>query len=163
MRNALRNHRPRTGEASHVLPHRWERRHSDAEFIINDDEVHCLQEIALNEAPEDIACLLLRKLARARLYHRYRMPLDVAALNCAVEFSIGGGEPQLRRLVHPRAVRLESDLDIASALGAGLIGMRAGQQIDWPDEQGIWRTVKLLSVAYRAAQPESPRRDPRGR
>ena len=97
---------------------------ADAEFVINDDEVHCLQEAAMNEAPESVACLMLRKLAKARLHHRYRMPLDVAALNCIVEYRLGDAKPERRRLVHPRAVRLATDLNVASVLGAGLIGDR---------------------------------------
>ncbi len=61
-------------------------------FCVNDDQVHCLRAVALNDASELVALLLMRKLALARLLHGHRMPLDVVALGATVEFGFSTSE-----------------------------------------------------------------------
>jgi regulator of nucleoside diphosphate kinase len=132
---------------------RWSRLHGGVGFTIADDEVHCLQALALNEASDEVACLLLRKLAAAKLVNRIRIPLDVVALNCIVEFIFGDADEARRRLVHPHAVSSGADLSVISALGAGLIGLRVGQAVQWPDDSGVLRCLRVLSVTYPAGSP----------
>jgi regulator of nucleoside diphosphate kinase len=123
--------------------------------MIAEDDVHCLQGLALNEASDEVASPLLRKLAGAKLVNRFRMPLDVVSLNCIVEFTLDGGNKTHRRLVHPRAAQTPGDLSVLSALGAGLIGLRAGQSTHCPDELGVVRRLQVLSVEYPGGALES--------
>ena len=137
------------------LADRWSRLDGQLDLTIADDEVHCLKTLALNEASAEVASLLLRKLAAAKLVSRFRMPLDVVALNCVVEFTLDGQNRMRRRLVHPRAVRTEADLSVVSALGAGLIGLRAGHVTECVNEYGAVSCLQVLSVKYPAGALDS--------
>lgn len=133
------------------LVDRWSQLHSAVPFVINDDEAQCLRAIALNIDEDEIAHLLLRKVALARLLHPSRMPLDVVALGAVVEFSFAGRPLQRQRLTHPHGIRLSENVSVASLLGAGLIGLEAGQCILWPDENGKFHDLRVQSVTYGAA------------
>ena len=148
----------RPTSASDDLVARWSELHADAPFLINDDEVHCLRAIALNDASDEVACLLLRKLASARLLHPQRMPLDVVAIGATAEFSFGAGDVTRLRLVHPRGVRTSTDIGAETLVGAGLIGLAAGQAILWPDELGLLRHLRVFSVEYAAGALSAPAR-----
>ena len=134
----------------------WSELHCEVPFLINNDQVHCLQEIAFNDARDDVARLLSRKIALAKLLHPHRMPVDVVALRATAEFYFGNGDIQRLRVVHPRDVRTPMDVSVASPIGAGLIGLVAGQQIIWPDDQGVSRELRVLGVAYDAGTLNSP-------
>lgn len=133
---------------------RWSQLHSGATFVINLDEVHCLRTIALHQADDEIALLLLRKVALARLLHP--APLDVVALNRIAEFTFGDSAVRRRRIVHPHAVRSALDLSVTSAVGAGLIGLHAGQSILWPDDAGCLRALRVVGVGYQDGTLETP-------
>jgi len=56
-----------------------------------------------------------------------------------------------------------SSLSIASQVGAGLIGLRAGQAIDWPCPDGRPRTLRIVDVEQNPAVERSPSEaDPAG-
>lgn len=137
----------------------WSKLHSEVPFVINNDQVHCLQTVAFNDARDDVARLLLRKLAMGKLVHPHRMPVDVIALRATAEFCFGSCDVQRLRVVHPHGVRCSTDISVASPIGAGLIGLAAGQQILWPDDQGTLRELCILKVDYDAGALNSP---PRG-
>lgn len=134
-------------QAEHVSA-AWLSQHCGSGFVIDDDDLHCLRAIALNHDDETVSHLLLRKLRLARTIHGYLMPLDVVVLNSVVDFSFGERR-SLVSLVHPRAATASDRLSVASLAGAGLIGLRAGQKIAWPAQDGTLQQLKVHSVERR--------------
>lgn len=149
----MRRSRRQTGHVHAEFANCRSHRPGRVDLTIADDELHCLQALALNEASDEIASLLLRKLAGANLVNRFRMPLDVVALNCIAAFTLDG-QSNRRRLAHPRAVCTEADLSVISSIGAALIGLRAGQATECADDQGVVRHLQVLSVEYPAGALE---------
>ena len=126
----------------------WAARQRSTKFIIDENELHCLRAIALNHDDETVSHLLLRKLRLAKTPHESRVPLDVAVLNSVVDFSFGQ-ERSLRALVHPSAAPGEGRLSVGSLLGVGVIGLRVGQQVLWPDKDGSLHDLVVHSVERR--------------
>ena len=130
----------------------WAARQRSSDFIINENELHCLREIALHHDDETVSHLLLRKLRLAKTPHESLVPLDVAVLNSIVDFSFGR-QRSTRALVHPSAAPGEGRLSVGSLLGAGVIGLRVGQHILWPDKEGSLHDLVLHSVERRRRAP----------
>ena len=126
----------------------WTSRVRGDGIIINEDELHCLRTIALNHEDETVSHLLLRKLRLARVMHALRMPLDTVVLNSVVDFTFAGRRAVVS-LVHPRAGQAVDRLSVGSLLGAGLIGLSAGQRISWPDQEGSLRELAIHTVERR--------------
>lgn len=91
-----------------------------------------------------VALLLLKKLRMATEREPSGLPRDVVAMNCVVRFTFGG-EAGAGRLVHPSCCGRGS-LSIASRAGAGLVGMRKGQTILWPDALEALRPLRVDDV-----------------
>lgn len=140
------------------LVSRWSDMHSHAGFIINEDELHCLHTIALNHRDDAIACLILRKLAKAELINAALMPPDVVSLNKIVEYKFFG-QIARQRLLHPNASLSSTGLSVSSTVGAGLIGMAMGQAIKWPHNNGGLRDLIVVSVSQACdpIEPTSPK------
>jgi len=52
------------------------------------------------------------------------------------------------QLVYPADADIDAGkVSILTPVGAGLIGLRAGQAIAWPDRDGRARTLRVLGVA----------------
>jgi regulator of nucleoside diphosphate kinase len=51
------------------------------------------------------------------------------------------------QLVYPRQADIAfGRVSVLTLIGAGLIGMRRGQSIDWPDRKGRCRRLRILDV-----------------
>ena len=51
------------------------------------------------------------------------------------------------KLVYPHDADIEAGrISIMSLVGAGLIGLRAGQSISWPDRSGHERSLRIIEV-----------------
>lgn len=94
------------------------------------------------------AALLTERLAGARLVPDAELPADVARLGGWVAyFDAGRGVKRRVQLVEPAAADVYARrFSVASPTGSGLIGLRAGEQIDWPDQYGRTRRLTLLGV-----------------
>jgi regulator of nucleoside diphosphate kinase len=75
-------------------------------------------------------------------------------MNSFVEYSVDGGPKRFCQLVHPSPLTPSYGLSVATLEGAGLIGMRSGQTMLWPNLQGSLRDLQVLKVE------RSPRRSP---
>lgn len=95
-----------------------------------------------------VARMLLDEIDRAEVHSRDELPQDVATLGSAVTFVDESTGVQRRvQIVLPADANMERDaLSITSQVGAGLIGLRAGQLIDWPYPDGRPRTLKIVDV-----------------
>lgn len=99
-----------------------------------------------------VSAMLLAEIERAEIHNAQTLPSDVVTIGSHVDF-LDDGSHQHRSV----QVVLPADADIAAGrisiltpIGAGLIGLSAGQTIDWPDLEGRERRIKILAVR----QPE---------
>lgn len=115
-----------------------------------DTEADALADLAIGveKRMPQVSRLLLREIARATIHKERHVPHDVVTMNSEVDFvDEASGAIRSVRLVYP------SDADIAAGrisiltpVGAGLIGMRVGSAILWPDRDGRERALAIRAV-----------------
>lgn len=117
------------------------------------DRLFGLAEGAVREAP-NVATFLMKELERATIAHR--PPAEPAVrMGSSVYYRDRESESVRRvRLVYPE----ESDsqrghVSVLTPVGAALIGMSAGQTIEWQDQRGSPRTLTVLAIEY---EPDTP-------
>jgi regulator of nucleoside diphosphate kinase len=81
------------------------------------------------------------ELARATVIDPAAAPADLVTMHARVEFEyLGTGEIEEYALVYPeRADAANGRLSILAPVGTALLGLRAGDTIDWPTPGGIRR------------------------
>ncbi|GAO38412.1 hypothetical protein SCH01S_15_00370 [Sphingomonas changbaiensis NBRC 104936] len=131
--------------AAHGQAELWAALHKDAAFHLAACERHCLIALALSADDDVAAHLLLKKVKLARIVARRALPPDVARLDSRVAYRLGGQQAGEVRLCRPPAVEC-GGVDVAGLLGAGLIGLAAGQSVLWPGSDGRLATLEVLSV-----------------
>lgn len=96
----------------------------------------------------DVSEKLCEELDRAKIYANSALPADVVAMNSQVEFvDERSGKRHAVTLVWPKDADVdEGRVSILSLVGAGLIGMREGAAIEWPDRSGHARPLRILKV-----------------
>lgn len=125
-------------------------------IILIDTEAESLFELAdaAQGKSQLSAELLLQELERAETVERGAIPADVVTMHSRVEFvDERSGEKHEVELVYPG----EADsglkrISVLTPIGAGLIGMRTGATIEWPDRSGTVRRLRVEQVR----QPEQP-------
>ena len=106
-----------------------------------------------------IARMLLDEIDRAEVYSRDELPGDVVTLGSIVTFVDENTGVQRRvQIVLPADANIErSSISIHSQVGAGLIGLRSSQSIDWPCPDGRPRSLRVIDVqqspAFNDRQP----------
>lgn len=87
------------------------------------------------------------ELDRARVVPLHQVPEDVVVMNSGVEYE--DVATQQRRRLHlvypPDADSSAGRVSILAPLGCALLGLRAGQEIDWRMPGGL-RRVRVLAV-----------------
>ncbi|HUH09747.1 Regulator of nucleoside diphosphate kinase [compost metagenome] len=99
------------------------------------------------------AGLLQQELDRAEVCDPADMPHDVVGLNRWLHYA-DDRHPEVRRvqLVLPREADIDAGrVSVLSHVGAGLIGLKEGQSIVWPDPSG--ETRKLTPVLIEDEDP----------
>ena len=125
-------------------------------IILIDTEAESLFQLAdAAQGKSQLAAdLLLQELDRAETVERSAIPADVVTMHSRVEFvDERSGEKHEVELVYPG----EADsglkrISVLTPIGAGLIGMRTGATIEWPDRAGTVRRRRVEQVR----QPEQP-------
>lgn len=116
-----------------------------------DSEAEMLAELALGIAGRlpQVSELLLRETNRAELHAAAAIPADVVTMGSLVEFIDGGsGARRTVMLTYPPDADISAGrISILTPVGAGLIGLREGQSILWPDRDGHERRLLILKVA----------------
>lgn len=94
------------------------------------------------------AALLLAELDRAELCDPAELPAQTVTMNSRIEFvDEGSGTRRTVQLVYPRNADIAAGrISILTPVGAGLIGMRAGHSIRWPDRDGQDRILRIVTV-----------------
>ena len=115
-----------------------------------DSEAHTLAGLAhASLASSSLAAeLLLEEIDRASTKPPADLPTDVVTMLSHVEFiDEASGATHSVQLVYPRDADIEQQrLSVLTPVGAGLIGMRCGTSIDWPDRSGAYRQLRIVRV-----------------
>mgnify|MGYP003631102346 FL=1 len=104
--------------------------------------------MAMESRNPKVAEMLYEELGRAILHSADDMPDNIVTMNCKVEFvDETSGLRRTVKLVYPKDADIENDhLSILTPMGAGLIGMVAGETIAWPDRSGTERILRIVNV-----------------
>jgi regulator of nucleoside diphosphate kinase len=104
--------------------------------------------IAAHERVPQVSELLLGEIERATIHEPERMPTDVVTMLSTVEFvDQASGARRVVQLVYPAEANIEEGrISILTPVGAGLIGLREGQSILWPDREGRERRLTVVTV-----------------
>ena len=119
-------------------------RETDAERISN------LAIEAEDRLPQ-VAELLLAEINRATIVEDSRLPQNVVALESTVKFlDEASGIERTLQLVYPQHADIAAGrISILSLVGAGLLGLKPGQSISWPDRAGKQRALRIMEVNQR--------------
>jgi regulator of nucleoside diphosphate kinase len=119
-------------------------------IIISDSEHDILVGLARHGARRhpEAAKLLMEETDRADLVPAARMPHDVVALGSTIVFTdeATGVTRRVQLVLPPEADIGQGRVSILSLVGVGLIGLRAGQSIDWPMQDGRLRRLSVQRV-----------------
>jgi regulator of nucleoside diphosphate kinase len=119
-------------------------------IYVTADEYDALSALALSAEHRHprSAAMLLAELDRAELCDAADLPPQTVRMNSSVEFvDEESGVRRTVQLVYPHDADIEAGrISILTPIGAGLIGMSAGNAISWPDRKGHVRSLKIVSV-----------------
>ncbi|MGS2743983.1 nucleoside diphosphate kinase regulator [Halomonas sp. LS-001] len=105
-------------------------------ILINRLDAERLQRLIDNADNKDraVADLLEIELARGEVVDPEDIPDDVVSMNSQVQFTdLSRDKQMIRTLVYPHSIgSVEDALSITAPIGAGLIGLKVGDIIDWP-------------------------------
>lgn len=115
-----------------------------------DTECDLLLDLALNAQTRqpELSAMLMSEIDRAEIHTADAIPSDTVTLGAEVDF-LDQGADRLRsvRLVLPADADIESGrISVMTPIGAGLIGLRQGQTIDWPDRDGRNHSLRIMAV-----------------
>lgn len=117
---------------------------------IGEREADALTDLAVAVADRHpvVSRLLLEELDRAEILPSYEIPADAVTMGATVGFVVEEtGERRTVELVYPRDADIaEGRISILTPVGAGLLGLRVGQSISWPDRAGQERLLTIESV-----------------
>ena len=104
--------------------------------------------LARQERSPAVADLLLQEIDRAKIHSSRKIPGDIVTMHSQVEFvDEGSGASRTVELVYPADADISAGrISILTPVGAGLIGMREGQSILWPDRDGQQRRLSIVKV-----------------
>lgn len=95
---------------------------------------------------------LRAELDRAEVVEPQAMPPDVVTMNSAVRFALESGEEFCLTLVYPKDMDGSADrISVLAPVGSALLGLSAGDYIEWPRPGGGLMRVRIVEVVY---QPE---------
>lgn len=96
---------------------------------------------------------LRAELDRAQVVEPGQVPADVVTMNSVVTFKDeASGDEMTVTLVYPSGAGVPGAVSILAPVGSALLGLRVGQDIDWPTPDGRKRHFRVLEIEY---QPES--------
>lgn len=122
------------------------------EIIVTTQDFQRLQRL-VSAASSSAAERLDAELARAQLVPPTEIPGDVVTMNSDVVYEDArSGERRAVRLVYPKDAEADRGwVSVLAPIGSALLGLRQGQEIDWPTPSGK-RRLRVVAVPY---QPES--------
>ncbi len=119
-----------------------------------DVEAESLTNLALSiaDSAPQVSDLLLTEIERAQTHSADHIPADVVTMNAFVEFiDEASGADRTVQIVYPAQADIAAGrISILTPVGAGLIGLREGQSIVWPDREGRERKLSIVKVSQPA-------------
>jgi len=101
---------------------------------------------------------LLTELDRARVVADLRIPVDVVRMGSNVRFTSDLGEVRRVTLVFPGDADIaEGKVSILTPIGTALLGLSAGQSIDWTARDGRIHRLTVESVEVPIGSSAVPR------
>ncbi|MCW9012795.1 MAG: nucleoside diphosphate kinase regulator [Gammaproteobacteria bacterium] len=95
---------------------------------------------------------LRAELDRADVVEPQEVPPDVVTMNSKVRFALESGEEFCLTLVYPKDMDGSAErISVLAPVGSALLGLSAGEHIEWPRPGGGMLKVRLVEVVY---QPE---------
>jgi regulator of nucleoside diphosphate kinase len=95
---------------------------------------------------------LRAELDRADVVESREVPPDVVTMNSKVRFALESGEEFCLTLVYPKDIDGSAErISILAPVGSALLGLSAGEHIEWPRPGGGKLGVRIKEIAY---QPE---------
>ena len=118
------------------------------------NRLHALIEGVQAERNVEAAEALESELSRAQVVEPGAVPPDVITMNSRVRFvDESNGSEREATLVYPQdAAASEGRISILAPIGSALIGLRAGDSIDWPLPNGRSKRLRIVEVVW---QPEA--------
>ncbi|MCG7361457.1 nucleoside diphosphate kinase regulator [Roseomonas sp. ACRSG] len=118
------------------------------------DRLSSLAASAARRSPE-VAQRLLAEIDRADLLPPDELPPDVVAMYSYVEYrDEGTGAARQVQLVYPHEADIaQGRISVLTLVGAALLGLRAGQAILWPKQDGQERRLTILRVSPQSLAP----------
>ncbi|KAA0013070.1 nucleoside diphosphate kinase regulator [Billgrantia pellis] len=105
-------------------------------ILINRLDAERLQRLIDQASEKDrfVADCLEAELERGEVVDPDKVPADVVSMNSQVQFTdLTRNRQMTRTLVYPHSLATTEDgLSVMAPIGAGLIGLRIGDEIDWP-------------------------------
>lgn len=97
---------------------------------------------------------LAAELRHADLVEEHRVPRDVVTMRSRVRFEdTSTGETRDVTIVFPQDANIaEGRISVLAPIGTALLGLSAGQTIDWPFPDGSRRSLRVVEVLF---QPEA--------
>jgi regulator of nucleoside diphosphate kinase len=104
--------------------------------------------LSIERRSPELSRMLLDEINRAEIHEPDDVPPDLVTLGSEVEFlDVDTGATRKVRLVLPAQADIDAGrVSILTPMGAGLIGLRKGQSIDWPRPDGRPRELRILDV-----------------
>ena len=117
------------------------------------DRLFDLAEGAARDTPH-VATFLLKELERATIAHRPPAKRAVRMGSHVYYRDMGNDSVRRVQLVYPeKADSQKGHVSILTPVGAALIGLSAGQTIEWQDQRGNVRALTVLAIED---EPDSP-------
>lgn len=94
------------------------------------------------------------ELDRANIVRSEEVPPDVVTMNSKVSFKdVATGKESKMVLVYPKDADVEhGKISILAPVGSALIGLKVGDEIEWPVPSGKTRILQIMGVLF---QPEA--------
>ncbi|CUA84677.1 nucleoside diphosphate kinase regulator [Pseudidiomarina woesei] len=105
--------------------------------------------LAIQTKKPDCVDALEGELARAKVVKSAELPENVVAIGSTVTFKIvATGATFTKVLCLPRdAEQVESGISVFAPIGAAILGLAEGQQIEWDSPRGRQR-IEIIKVAH---------------
>ena len=123
-------------------------------IILSEQDLHRLETMLEHQSELTLTMKHLEdELARADVVAPQDVPPNVVSMNTKVLITIAPSiEATEITLVYPHAFKAEKgQVNVIAPIGAAILGLAEGQEIEWPQPDGHIMKVKIEKVLY---QPE---------
>ncbi|MCO6432330.1 MAG: nucleoside diphosphate kinase regulator [Deltaproteobacteria bacterium] len=123
-------------------------------IYITEKDLIRLERVLELAGPSSESEMLEEELLRATVVPSGEVPPDVVTMNSRVRFKdLTSDEESELTLCYPKDADLErGKISVLAPVGAALLGLKSGDEIEWPLPSGKTRVLKITDVVF---QPEA--------